>query len=430
MASTPNGPRFVGCATDHKFVPPTCAMLSSLDDNGEVPDATVLVADFGLTDEDRAQLRDSAGRLGAAMRFVAIDRDSPKIVALPSSDIPLPLLGRLILPREVDEPGARLLLLDSDMVVNGSMAPLFAMDMAGHPVAAAQDPLMYIDYHHHRKPKPVYFNAGLMLLDLDLFNARSIGEACMYRLSRYEKMPHFMDQCALNEELEGDWLDLGRSWNFFQTGNDRHFHHEDYLKVQVIHFAGHKPWVVDWHPAGSIWNHHASRAQLKMTRWRDRLELVQVDRALIAMQYEVLLGRELESETVAADRAPLSLLETVRIIVTSEEFGRAVLAPLRQGRPLPDARFRQPLSRAARWWAIDRLPVLPGTAQRIEAAADWRALLAALVGDGRFMGAVGLEPFAAADAARPEPEPEPAIVAEPVPLPAATARRPWARRRA
>lgn len=35
---------------------------------------------------------------------------------MPSKPIPLALLGWLILPREVDRPGSRLLLIDSDMV--------------------------------------------------------------------------------------------------------------------------------------------------------------------------------------------------------------------------------------------------------------------------------------------------------------------------
>ena len=244
---------FVGMSTDRAFVGPSCAMLSSLDENGEVPEAIILVADFGLNANDQEALRLCAGRLAERMSFIPLSADSSKVSARPSFDFPWPLVGRLILPAEVPLPGARMLMIDSDMVVNRSVRPLFEMDMQAHPVAAVHDP---------QRP-PDYFNAGLMLIDLDRFNERKIGELSMLRLASYEERPTFLDQDALNDVVSGDWLHLDRSWNFFYTDEIPMFELPDYERAAIAHFAGPKPWQWLGVTPLALYERHAWCAQEK-----------------------------------------------------------------------------------------------------------------------------------------------------------------------
>lgn len=384
---------FIGCATDRKFVLPTCAMLSSLDDVGDLPHCIVLVADFGLDDEDRTRVRDSAGRLGARLRFIPVDRSSPKIPALPPFDFPLPLLGRLILPGEIDVSDARLLLIDSDMIVNTTLAKLVEMDMRGKPLAAVQDPLIEIEYHHHGKKSGFpYFNAGLMLVDVDKFNAMSAGDKAMRRLAEPVPRLPYLDQCALNEVFDGNWVDLDRRWNFFQTGQDRHFSYHDYETSYIIHFAGGKPWDGYSHPASPLWNHHASSAERKIGRWRASINRQPVDLSFVAMQYHVLLGRELENEAIAAERTMLTAYDAIGGLIASDEFKSRVLEPFCRSGSLPPNRFLRPLTQIDRLWALDKLPMIPATAERIRSATSWREMYLALIGDVRFMRCANLPP--------------------------------------
>ena len=394
MAASPwQGPVYVGCATDSKFVMPTCAMLSSLEEIGDLPDCIILVAAFGLDEEDRTRLRDSAGRLGERMRFVPIDRDSPKIVALPAFPFPLPLVGRLILPGEIDEQGARLLLIDSDMVINASLRPLADMDLKGQVLAAAQDYLFAIEYHHHgAKRGAPYFNAGLMLVDVERFTAMSAGQKAMHRLAQSEPRLPYLDQCALNEVLDGRWIDLDRRWNFFQTGQDREFSREDFEAASIIHFAGPKPWDGHAHPAGAIWNHHASSAERKIGAWRARINRQPIDRSFVAMQYRTLLGRELEDEAIATEREMLTAYDTTANLIASEEFRRSVLDPICSGGSLPTNRFVYPLTQVDRLWTLEKVPMLPVTGERVRAAGSWRDMFSALVRDSRFMRCANLAP--------------------------------------
>ena len=376
---------FIGCATDRNFVEPTCAMLSSLDDNGEVPEATILVAAFGLEAEDRQLLQASAGRLGGAMQFVHIAPDSPKIVALPEFSLPLPLLGRLILPGEIDARGARLLLIDSDMIVNASVRPLFDMDMHGRPLAAVLDPITEPELlKRGRKLDPDYFNAGLMLLNLDVFNARSIGERSMRWLAACLDRPEWLDQDALNHVIGSDWIRLGREWNFFFAGEPWNFTLEDYESSRIVHFAAAKPWHYREHVAAPIYFRHAARAERKAF-WRRMINKTPVDRDFIATTYEVLLGRELDSEDVLRDRISWPATEVLVSVLGSDEFAQSVMRPIKTGEPFSDHLFKHRLSLRHRYWVQDRLPILPETALAVQKAASWRDVLSSLVGDARLM---------------------------------------------
>ena len=237
-------------------------MLSSLDDNGCLPEVTVLVADFGLCDGDREALRLSAGRLGERMRFVPLSPDSPQFVVRPSFSMPWPLMGRFVLPGEIDAPCSRLLLIDSDMIVNASLRPLFEGDMEGHPLAAVHDPGQSCDY----------FNAGLMLIDVDAFNGRDLGRAAMRRLAEYPQRPTFLDQDALNSVLAGDWLRLDRSWNFFYAADPVKFEREDYDQARIAHFAGPKPWEDFGVTPTPLYERHALQAQARQPRLAPALD--------------------------------------------------------------------------------------------------------------------------------------------------------------
>lgn len=236
MISGSDGQRFIGCATDSAYVDMTCAMLASLARYGDVGDATLLVADFSLRRDEQLMLRESAGPAGARMRFVPVPPGSEQIVALPPFAFPLPLLGRLILPRLIAAPAARLLLLDSDMIINATLRPLIDIDMGGRTLAAVGDRFVM---KHYRRAR--YFNAGMMLLDIDRFNRDDLGGRAMRWLAEQTTRPDFLDQDALNIVTKDSWVDVDRRWNYFHADDPAHFTLADYQAAHIIHFAGRKP---------------------------------------------------------------------------------------------------------------------------------------------------------------------------------------------
>ncbi len=379
--------RFIGCSTDSMFTLPTCTMLSSLDDNGDIPDATVLVADFGLTDNDRWMIRRSAGWLGHALRFIPIERDDPRVI-LPNFDFPFPLCGRFVLPSEIDVPRARLVLLDSDMIINASLQPLFDKYMEGHVAAAVHDALA-VREHWGRPANLNYLNAGLMMVDVDRFREEDLGTRAMQQLADYAERPRFLDQDAINDLLDGRWLRLDRTWNFYHAADPVDFTLGDYEACKIAHFCGAKPWEISHHPATPLWARHAANVQRK-TRYRYPVGSAGIDRDFAATCYEVFLSRDLDSELIFEDRANYSPEAFIRSVIASEEFNNRVIVPLTQGEEIKGYGGRPTLRQ--RYWTMDRVPICETTATRIERAQSWPDYLGALIEDRLFMTANELKP--------------------------------------
>jgi lipopolysaccharide biosynthesis glycosyltransferase len=364
---------FVGCATDRKFVEPTAVMLSSVEANGDIDDAELIVAGFDLTLSDRAILRTGAGKLGRAMRVLDVTREMVGTVAHAhfTTDYPLSVIGRLFLASQVREPHARLLTLDSDMIVNASLRPLQTLDLQGHPIAAAHDV--------PRQHDPGYFNSGVMLIDVDRFVRDDVAARALRWLAEAERPPRYPDQDALNHVIAGDWLRLERSWNLFKHGQEREFTNADYEGANIAHYAGPKPWVHPNHPGAPHYRRYQD-ALLDRLRRNDRLD-EPPDRLFAATIYEILLGREPEAEAVLAPRLHRPAAEMIRDVVGSAEFRTCVVAPAMSGERFQAGRFTGRPSLRQRYWAADSLPLLPDTVVAVERARDWAALVRALLAD-------------------------------------------------
>lgn len=147
--------------------------------------------------------------------------------------------AKYFIPRLIDR--ERVLYLDTDIIVNGSLNSFFLTDLKGFPVAAVRD----IDGS---------FNTGVMLIDNLQWKDLSVLDKCL-ELSEGEKSKHWElehfngDQTILNSVFQDNWLELDKRFNV-QVGYDlvafynhweKHFNLED--EPLVIHYTtNRKPW--------------------------------------------------------------------------------------------------------------------------------------------------------------------------------------------
>ena len=167
-------------------------------------------------------------------------------------------LGRLVLANTIAEPDARLLTIDSDMIVNTSLRPLFELELGRHYFAAVHDP--------SRVDDPDYFNSGLTLSDVGAFCKHDLGR----RSIRYvaEHRPYFADNDALNSLLAGDWHRLDPLWNFFRWPDGASVTPEDYDRAYVAHFPGWKPWDRADHPGCRLYNSYLDQYRTRLAEQR------------------------------------------------------------------------------------------------------------------------------------------------------------------
>lgn len=111
-------------------------------------------------------------------------------------------LMRLALPELLPEE-RRALWLDVDTIVTENIGDLFDTDLGGCPVGAVREP-------EWSRPGRVYYNAGVLLMDLDALR----GGLCERLIHRVNSVPmDFKDQDAINEVCKGMIYDLPAIWN-------------------------------------------------------------------------------------------------------------------------------------------------------------------------------------------------------------------------
>ena len=157
---------------------------------------------------------------------------------LPTAHLSYAAYFRFFIPDILKED--KVLYLDSDIIVNGDLTPLFAIDLGDSPVAAVRDELQQTN-----------FNSGVLLINNAYWREHSISTKLFELADQYHEV-EFGDQGILNRFFVGQWKELDVNYNFMvgmDTIATRFQKDEWYVKanqyeseVSVIHYTDEKPW--------------------------------------------------------------------------------------------------------------------------------------------------------------------------------------------
>jgi lipopolysaccharide biosynthesis glycosyltransferase len=228
-----------------------------------------------VSTEDTAQFADRFRRsfdheTRVSMRFkqLAVPADFP-IPAVLTADAYLRLWAD-----ELFEGRSKVIYIDPDTVAVGSIEPLWETDLQGKTVAAVAIPNSSRPREHGMPEGSLFFNSGMMVMDLDAWKAKDYRQRCIDYLRQFPERALDADQDILNLVLIGDWLPLDYKWNvinpFFRPFHDLGMSDAERRRVcedaVIIHFnGGAKPWVyLDNHP-----RQQAYFESLELTDWRD-----------------------------------------------------------------------------------------------------------------------------------------------------------------
>ena len=169
---------------------------------------------------------------------------------------------------------SRALYIDPDTIATTSLAPLWATDLEGHVLAAVPIPGSTRPREHRMPPGSAFFNAGVLLIDLDAWRTRSYRDKCLAYLRANPECALDGDQDVLNLCTQHDWLPLPLEWNvispFYRLSHDLGLPLATIRAVRdnarIVHFNGaNKPWsYLDDHPRKADY-----LANLAETAWHD-----------------------------------------------------------------------------------------------------------------------------------------------------------------
>lgn len=202
----------------------------------------IYVFNQGLSDEWFREFNELAEQLDSELVNISLDQVTISPEWLTQDHISSAAYARYFIPQFVAE--ERVLYLDSDLVVNRDLQPLFDISLEGKLVAAVGDAGGY------------EFNSGVLLIDNRAWKERQLQETFIKETDRIMglvqsgQMEDFNgDQTVLNHVLDQDWLPLDKIYNLqvghdlvaFYSGWNGHFELDQ--EPLIIHYTTfRKPW--------------------------------------------------------------------------------------------------------------------------------------------------------------------------------------------
>ena len=139
--------------------------------------------------------------------------------------------------------------LDSDITVLGDISELYNVDLGDNLIAAAPDDVIQTTKVFQEYAEKVvgvadykkYFNAGILLMNLDEFRKFNFQEKFLYLLETI-KFTVAQDQDYLNRLCKGKVKIIDKGWDRMPIATDD-FPKED---IKIVHYnLGEKPWRYD-----------------------------------------------------------------------------------------------------------------------------------------------------------------------------------------
>lgn len=255
-------------AADNNYVPMLTTTIHSMLENAS-PDSfyDVVVLENGITGYNQNVMRDFLARENVSVRFVNAGSLVAEYDLSTNNDhIGIETYFRFLI-QDILPDYDKVLYLDSDLIVEGDVAKLYATDLQDDLLAAVRDVdflgnlnlkdgnrLRYNDETLHMKNPYDYFQAGVLVLNTEAMRAAHTVEEWLTFASNPDYI--YNDQDVLNACCEGRVRYLDPRWNVMNDcGNRIHnvFQHAPadvyaeflaaYGDAWIIHYAGfEKPW--------------------------------------------------------------------------------------------------------------------------------------------------------------------------------------------
>lgn len=259
---------------DHAYVRFCSVTLVSILRSNPQAKIVAHILSRGLTASDKQVLQQLAAQYNGEIHFYEPDESLLEgfRIHASSSHISLVTYYRCMLADYLPASLHRVIYLDSDLLVTGSLAPFWQMPMQGAPVAAVVDAAA--DDHTRYKvlcypEADSYFNAGVLLIDLDWWRTNNVGQRCIDYYRAHPERIRFNDQDLLNSLFHGQvcWAPLryNAQEGFYRQRYAHYSQHKAELDHPVVvHYTNRKPW--DWdslHPMRQLFFHYQ-----QYTPWR------------------------------------------------------------------------------------------------------------------------------------------------------------------
>jgi len=298
MSST-NLLSIVVSADDGYAMPLAVAVQSILDTLDTMYEIDLYILDGGVSLANRERCQSTWQCRARSIHWIHPPQETIQMFS--SSDhFTVATYFRLLLDQLLPVDVSLVVYVDPDTLCRKSIHEIANTNLHDHPIAATQD--IFCPFIDNRYAMPnfdmargnvyglpavpdsvergvpgnqPYFNAGLMVVDLDCFRNREIGERLLFYAAKFKGQLLWADQCALNGCLGDQWIQLDPIWNvttptfnlpsFQYSCFDQRTFERMVRDPALIHYAGPKK---PWHYASQVGFVHEYLLAIDGTAWK------------------------------------------------------------------------------------------------------------------------------------------------------------------
>lgn len=267
---------------DNKFVMPTGVMIYSVCVNNAQGAVTFhIVIDESVTLDNQRKLKEVVTPFANQLFFYKIDSTPFKKYPSLSKNkrITQATYYRLYLTETLPQSLNKVIYLDGDIIVRGSLEELWNTNLERCSIAAVNHPEFIVSDFYSRLGYPSesgYFNAGVLLINLEKWRKTNIVERFIDFIRSHPESLLAHDQDVLNYVFKNDKIALPYKYNLMscflyqRLENDKFYYEgikEAISNPTIVHFLLDKPWWVynrHLHPYRSTFFNYRNQ-----TIWKD-----------------------------------------------------------------------------------------------------------------------------------------------------------------
>ena len=262
---------YICCATDANYAPYCGVMLTSVFKNNIESHVKVyILLDSPLPQKEQHRFARLAEKYNNEIIYLLVDKSFLERFPIKGQNYwSIATYYRLYIEKLLPRTVKLILYLDCDIIVDGALDYLWQIDMTNKAIGCVPDIFDYSGHFQKGLNIPIeatYFNAGVLLINLDFWREHSIGQQCLNYLDNHYDIIEANDQDVLNAVLWDKKMKLPMSYNFqiqflkkeFYFGSVNYQQEIDETRAHpiVIHYAApNKPWHILYYkmPYKQLW---------------------------------------------------------------------------------------------------------------------------------------------------------------------------------
>lgn len=273
----------IALASDDNYAQHIAVVIASIMSNTTTKNICFYILSDSISNIKKDKIQETADSFGAKIVFLELSMNTMFDNFYTSGHLSKATYFRLNITNLVGPEVKKIIYMDVDIIVLGDVAELWNYNMHDYPVAATMDlGLMSSKRSMKNKkenlgilPKDNYFNAGILVIDVDKWRHNTYTEDVIKLASTQHYRHH--DQDALNKVFHKNWQSIPIKWdvlppvyNLFPklifNSRFKQLALDAKRNACIIHYAGrYKPWEF---PKQEIFN-DKYYYYLKLTAFKD-----------------------------------------------------------------------------------------------------------------------------------------------------------------